>query len=154
MNKIIILCLPFLLLTCKQSTSNETIEGKFAIYTLKDSSLTAYDAMKVSIENLILSDSPFVTTNDLTHYYWKTHTLEFTSEMESKFDHFRKSDGSTQGVPFVVTIANEKIYFGTFWWPYSSAVPPACALIEVTTQGPYEILLMNDATDKRNDLRI
>ncbi len=64
------------------------------------------------------------------------------------------SHGKTSGVPFVVTVGNARIYLGTFWWAYSSSMPPACAVIEAIAPLPYKIQLANGAIDKRSDLRI
>ena len=64
MKKVILFCLPFLLLACKQSTSNETIvEETFAIYTLTDSTVNSGAAMEQSIERTKLL-RPDLLSND------------------------------------------------------------------------------------------
>ena len=155
MKKIIMFCLPFLLLTCKHSTSTEaTIEERFAIYLLADSTITAGTAMEQSIESLIIADKPFMTSSDLKSYFWSSHSFELTSEMNSRWENFQKHGGKVSGMPFVITASGERIYSGTFWWAYSSQMPPACAVIEILQLTSYKIELMNGAKDKRSDPRI
>jgi hypothetical protein len=57
------------------------------------------------------------------------------------------------GIPFVVIVGNERIYFGTFWSSYSSIVLPQCAFIDVSFN-TCRIQLAKGAIDKRSDTRI
>ncbi|MFZ1291373.1 MAG: hypothetical protein WAR79_14855 [Melioribacteraceae bacterium] len=151
-----LLFIPFLLLflKCEQSTSIETSENIFAIYLLKDSTLTARDALSVSIENLILSEKHFISGKDIKSYMWKEHSFYLTEEAEENFENFRRYKGSTRGIPFVILAFNERIYTGTFWWAYSSSMPPKCAVIETISPLPHKINITNGAEDKRSDSRI
>ncbi len=154
MKKIIIFCLPFILLSCKQSTSNEAFDGSFAIYLLQDSTITAMNAFSQPLENLTLATSAFLTVNGLKSYIWASHSFELTDQMRTIYEQYLLSHGNTSGVPFVVTIGSDRIYLGTFWWSYSSSMPPACAVIEAIAPLPYKIQLANGAIDKRSDSRI
>ncbi len=154
MKKLVLFGLSFLLLVCKQSTPNQPAQPLFAVYTLQDTTLNSYNAVQISIQDLALSDTPLFTACDLTHYYWKTQAFEFKANCSERFDHFRTSHGSTQGVPFVVTVGTERIYFGTFWWVYSSAVPPTSAIILMSAHTPYELRFINKGPDERSDNRI
>ena len=154
MKKIFIFYIPFLLFTCGQPTSNQTSEGEFAIYLLKDSTLTAADAFSQPIDNLTLATSPFFTVNELKFYIWASHSFDLTNQMREIYEQFLLSHGKTSGVPFVLTVGNDRIYLGTFWWAYSSSMPPPCAVIEAIAPLPYKIQLANGAIEKRNDQRI
>ena len=95
-----------------------------------------------------------MTSSDFKSYFWLSHSFELTSEMDSKWENFQMHGGITSGMPFVVTAGGDRIYAGTFWWAYSSSMPPACAVIETIQLTPYKIELMNGAKDKRSDPRI
>ena len=154
MKKLIIFCLPFLLLSCKQFAPIQTEEDTFAIYTLKDTTLYTRLALQKPIDSLVLADTPFLTASELKSYTWSTHTFELTPEMNSKWGQLQKLRGKSGGVPFIVTVGKEKIYIGTFWWRYSSLMPSGCAIIHVISPYPYKIDLSKGAADKRSDPRI
>ena len=154
MKKIIIFCLPFLLLTCKQSTSPQPSKGDFAIYLLQDSTITAENAFSQPIDSLPLATTAFLTVNGLESYIWDSHSFELTNQMRTIYENFIILHGTTSGCPFVVTVGNERIYLGTFWWAYSSSMPPACAVIYTSGPLPYNIKLASGAVDKRSDPRI
>jgi len=154
MKKIFVLFWTYFLLACGQSTSIETSDENFAIYLLRDSTVNAANAYAQPIENLLLSESEFISALDLKSYNWTTHSFELKDKKRTEFENFILNSGSTNGIPFIVTVGKERIYFGTFWWNYSSSMPPACAVIFVIGPLPYEIKLANDAIDQRNDMRI
>ena len=154
MQKMIAVLLMLVILSCNQSESDDTSQGDFAIFLLSDSTIAAAEAFSQPIDNLLLADSAIITVDDMQSYIWSTHTFSLTDEKDSAFEEYYMSHGSTHGVPFVVTVGDERIYFGTFWWAYSSSLPPACAVIDLITPRPYQIRLATDAVDRRNDMRI
>lgn len=155
MKSLFIVSISLFLFSCNHSTSDDkSAGGIFAIYLLQDSTITAGDAFSQSINSLKLSTSAFLTINDLKSYTQSTHAFELTDQAQTMFDHFQFAHGKTSGVPFVVTVGNDRIYLGTFWWIYSSSMPPPCAVIEVIGPPPYRIQLANGAIDKRSDSRI
>jgi len=154
MKKIFCVFLSYFLLTCGQPTSNGTSEGIFAIYLLEDSTLSASDVYSLSIESLILSEKAFFSANELISYSWPSHSFELNDQKRAEYENFALNSGSTSGIPFIVTVGEERIYFGTFWWAYSSSLPPACAVIDAIGPLPYRIQLVTGAIDERNDLRI
>ncbi len=144
-----------LLSACKQSTSVETTDGLFSIYKLKDSTITAHAAFAMPLENLVLADAPFLSASDLKTYTWSTHSFELTAETSAKWEEFGRNHGKTSGVPFVVTVGKERIYIGTFWWSYSSMMPPPTAVIDITFSfTKLTINLASGAADKRSHSRI
>jgi hypothetical protein len=155
MKSLFIVSISLFLFSCNHSTSDDKLaEGTFGIYLLQDSTITAGNAFSQSIDSLKLAPSAFLTVNDLKSYIWSTHAFELTDQAQTTFEQFRLAHGKTTGVPFVITVGNDRIYLGTFWWAYSSSMPPACAVIEVIAQPPYKIQLANGAIDKRSDSRI
>ena len=144
----------YLLTACEQSTSIETSEDIFAIYLLKDSTITAKKAFSYSVDSLTLTPSSFLTVNGFKSYAWNSHSFELKGTAWSKFESFLLSKRCTSGVPFVVTVGNNRIYLGTFWWGFSSNLPPACAVINASGPLPHKIYLAGDAVDKRSDSRI
>jgi hypothetical protein len=154
MKKMFLLFILYLLFSCSDSTSNENTKGVFSIYLLQDSTLTAANAYEIDLEDLILSETVFITANDLESYNWTSHSFVLNESKQVEFDHFILYSGSTSGIPFVVSVGEEKIYFGTFWWGYSSSMPPPCAVIYLTGPLPHRISLPDGAVDKRNDSRI
>ena len=154
MKNILIFCVAYLLLTCGQPISNQTIDGEFALYLLNDSTVTAADAFSQPIDMLTLASSPFFTGSEIKYYNWTLHSFDLADQMRVIYEQFLLSHGKTSGVPFVVTVGNDRIYMGTFWWAYSSSMPPPCAVIEAIAPLPYKITIVNGAIDKRGDQRI
>ena len=155
MKTLLFVSISLILISCNHSTSDDKLaKGTFAIYLLQDPTITAGDAFSQPIESLKLSTSSFLTVNDLKLYVWSTHAFELTEQTKTMFDKFKLTQGKTTGVPFIVTVGNDRIYLGTFWWAYSSSTPPACAVIDVDLLLPYRIQLANGAVDKRSDSRI
>jgi hypothetical protein len=66
----------------------------------------------------------------------------------------KRTIGPVGGIPFVVTVGNERIYLGAFWYAYSSLAPQV-PYIEVTFN-EHRICRgwIDQADDKRNDRRI
>lgn len=154
MQKMIAILLIFVILSCNQPESDDTQPGDFAVFLLSDSTIAAAEAFSQPIDTLLLADSAIITVDDMQSYIWSTHSFCLTEGPDSTFEEYYMSHGSTSGIPFVVTVGDERIYFGTFWWAYSSITPPACAVIYLITPRPYKIRLATNAVDRRNDMRV
>ncbi len=155
MKNLLFVSISLFLFSCDHSTSDDkSMTGMFALYLLQDSTITAQSAFSQSIDSLALADSTFISANELKSYIWESHSFELKDQRRTEYEQFFLSHGKTSGVPFVVTVGNDRIYLGTFWWAYSSSMPPACAVIAVNDLFPYRIQLANGAIDKRSDARI
>jgi hypothetical protein len=155
MKNLFFVSISLFLFSCDQSTSDDkSTTGMFALYLLQDSTITAQSAFSQPIDSLALAGSTFISVNELKSYIWASHSFELKDQERTEYENFRLSHGKTSGVPFVVTVGNDRIYLGTFWWAYSSSMPPACAVIAVNDPLPYRIQLANGAIDKRSDSRI
>ena len=128
---------------------------KFAFYKLADSTINATKAWTIPLDSLTLSPIPFLTENDLTAYYWQTHSFAARPHIDTMFSQLRWLGGKTFGVPFVVVANGSKIYLAALWWPYSSLIPMG-AYIDVSLPPPYIIKRWGMASlpDMRGDERI
>ena len=126
------------LIGCDSGTATEE-RADFAIYLLKDSKLTAAQVWSEPLESLVLSDSPFLATGDLTSYNWQTHEFSVSAQADSQLATFRRTLGPTVGIPFIVVVRTERIYLGAFWYAYSSQIP----------QVPYIDVILNSHRIKK-----
>ncbi|MBI3112581.1 MAG: hypothetical protein HYZ01_13525 [Ignavibacteriales bacterium] len=127
---------------------------RFAIYRLKDTNLTASQIWDQPLDNLVLADNPFIGVNDLRSYKWQTHEFTVTAAVDSQLAQLRRT-GPVGGIPFVVTVGNERIYLGAFWYAYSSMiaqVPYIDIILDPHRICKCQSVLVQD--DKRNDVRI
>jgi hypothetical protein len=147
---IIVLC------ACKDNATNTNQQANgFAIYKLADSTIRTSQIVNTSLDSIVLSSMPFLTSKDLKSYHWSTHTFFTNSYIDSEFSKMKYWGGQSSGLPFVVVVNQTRIYLGTFWWPYSSSMPQV-PYIWTDILSPYQINRDNIATepDKRNDPRI
>jgi hypothetical protein len=145
----------FLLLSCKQSVTNSSPLGTFAVYTLLDTTISTATAIATPIGDLVLASVPTIRSEDLSAYYWTSHSFVPLPTLDTLLKQMARLPGKTGGVPFVVTVGEERIYLGTFWWAYSSSLPTVPS-IELVTPGPYMIASspLSSQPDKRSDPRI
>jgi hypothetical protein len=153
MKSISVVLVSLLFCACDFPTSGD-VGGGFALYLLRDPTITAQSALSQPIESLPLADSALFTARDLTSYVWATHTFSLSGNARDTFEHFLILHAKRSNVPFVVSVGRDRIYLGTFWWAYSSSMPPPCALIYASGPYPHRIGLANGAIDKRTDPRI
>ena len=143
------------------TTKNELGEG-LKFYLLKDPSLTAHQVDSTSIKNLILADKPFLTDQDISYYIWSEHTLSIDSEKAGIIQNLCKNNSrysGSGGIPFVVTVDNERINLGAFWYSFSSLGPVFPHIDALFMNGRPTILKIRKAwivkkPDVRNDPRI
>ena len=150
-----ILCLCFIGLLACDSGIDPSDAPEFAIYRLKDDKLVASQLWNEPLENLVLADIPVVALRDLRSYRWQTHEFTVTAAVDSQLAVISKTLGPIGGIPFVVTVGNERIYLGAFWYPHSSLAPQV-PYIDATLD-PHRInrrWIGQGSDDKRNDPRI
>ena len=107
---------------CEDLGTDQPPTESWAIYCLRDDSITAYDASRQPLGTLVLADEPFMTVADISAYHWSSHTFVPSPRIENQLTTLRDSHGSLSGTPFVVTGGNDRIYLGAFWYAYSSLV--------------------------------
>ena len=159
---IIFMLLFFLsLYSCSENNITEsTLEEGVNFYLLKDSSITASQIINSNIDNLKLAERPFLTYKDLGYYNWVEHSFVINSNKAKTIQNICENNTTVFGIPFVVTVDQERIYLGAFWFLFSSvapAFPYIYALIDME-KTPH-ILIINKSWDSakpdlRNDPRI
>ncbi|MDW7658190.1 MAG: hypothetical protein SCM11_13560 [Bacillota bacterium] len=87
----------------------------FSIYLVKDSDRQT--SAETPLADLVLEEAPLITDEDLTAYRWADHTLMLTDKDAVEG---RLPSVPTNGLPFVVVVNGERIYYGAFWASYSS----------------------------------
>lgn len=145
-----------LFLGCKEESSQPASpSSKLAIYNLSDTSITAAQAWDMPLNTLSLASTPFATERDIVSYNWTTHSFTLQPLLEPVIANLKTKPGKSAGVPFVITVNNERIYLGAFWWSYSSMIPQV-PYIDVMFPSPYQIKFDSTSShpDSRGDQRI
>ncbi len=157
MRSILALALTALLavLSCKDSGTTHSPVGSFAIYRLLDTTITTVTALGIPVDSLVLAYEPTISATDLRAYYWASHTFVPRPALQSALEQMAHLPGKQLGVPFVVTVGEQRIYLGSFYWAYSSYLPTV-PRIELLTTGSYVIAAppLSSDPDRRGDPRI
>ena len=141
---------------CDSPTTNtEDRRSAFALYWLANPTIPASQVWSRSVDSLDLAPTPFLTEEDLTSYFWSTHTFTARPGIDTLFDGMAHQTGRSGGVPFVVVASGSPVYVGSVWWAYSSLMPQG-PYIMMPAQSPYHIQFdwPSDAFDVRFDKRI
>jgi hypothetical protein len=99
------------------SGSNSAMPVKKVAWYLAKEPLDAFDIGKTPVNDIPLEDKPIFTSDDILRYDTNTHSFTLTDEA---FERVRQLKISTRGRPFVVTVADRRIYWGAFWSMLSS----------------------------------
>lgn len=91
----------------------------FAIYLLAED-ISGTELSQLDINQLRLQDKPVVSNDDVVSYDRATHTIELTSEAYVRVQQIFPMPVRVDGIPFVVCVGKERIYFGVFMTPASS----------------------------------
>ncbi len=99
--------LSFLLVSCNKMAINSENNYSFAIFSVEDD---IYGSSNVQLENLILSEKPLLSSNDIECYIWNKHQISYSdtayNRLKTVTDLWRKG--------FVVTVYGKRIYWGLF----------------------------------------
>ncbi|MEA3326925.1 MAG: hypothetical protein U9R53_06395, partial [Chloroflexota bacterium] len=127
MNKKFYVLLVFLALAmnaCGQAVAEEPVvmDGEaFELYFIADPELSGSDLKNYDLEDLPLTEEPFLSTDDIVSYMWETHAINLTEEAYLKVVVVFSQGIPISGAPFVVVSNGERIYAGAFWSLASSA---------------------------------
>ena len=115
------------LVSCSQTNQEEESKAdSFEIYLVKD--MSTQQATETDLDRLILEDTPVITLNDITDYYWNSQVFKVRKEgLSEQLQKAFKLSGTT----FVVTVNGERIYLGAFWTMLSSVWPPETPIIYI-----------------------
>jgi hypothetical protein len=128
--------------------------SEFAIYCLKDSLITTEQAEKLPLDSLVLTSDPLLSEHDITSYHWSRHIIDVQPRIDSILNAMGKWLYKSAGVPFVVTVGSQRMYLGTFWWSYSSSLPPVAYIVVPTSHPKLSYNSFCQQPDKRSDMRI
>lgn len=90
----------------------------FEVYLVKEDQQILLD--DITIDQLMLEDTPIISKSDIISYNWNLHTLKLKNNNKITRDLLQRS--------FVVMVDGERIYKGTFWSGVFSMVPPKVAV--------------------------
>lgn len=109
------------ILSCSESDSGME---QVSFYGLEEYKSNAVAASEHNLNTLTLSEKPLFTSNEMEYYIWNEHTFSLDTNILKNFHDYVDSNISVTGIPFVVTVNDERIYLGAFWFGYSSIAPP------------------------------
>ena len=141
--------------TCDKNNTGLEQENDFAIYLVDENTPT----ISANVDNLKLINEPILTISDIISYNWDNHQITYSNKVYEQL----QSLGKLFNRSFVITVDNERIYWGGFRNPISSL---GCAnpiiLLEIDSKIPESIHIERyyvtepDATepDPHVDMRI
>ncbi len=94
----------------------EPAKPAFALYLLRDSTVSGAAAARVPLDDLRLQAAPLLTIDDVVAYDWDAHILALTEPAANRLP----QRVETHGTPFVIVVAEQRIYLGAFWTSMSS----------------------------------
>lgn len=90
-----------------------------AIY-LVNGDLTTADFQAADLNDLELAPQAVISTKDIISYQRSTHEIELQEEAYRRIQDLFELPVDVDGMPFVVSVNEERIYGGAFWTPASS----------------------------------
>ncbi len=147
--------------SCSENSITESsLEGGLNFYLLKDSHITTSQVFNSNIYDLKLAEKPFLTYKDLVYYKWSEHSFKIDSNKVKIIQNICENNTTVFGIPFVVTVDQERIYLGAFWFLFSSIAPTFPYInAPIDNEENSYIFVINKSwdstkTDLRNDPRI
>jgi hypothetical protein len=147
--------------SCSENSITESsLERGLNFYLLKDPHTTANQVYNSDIYSLKLAERPFLSYKDLVYYKWSEHSFKIDSINAKTIQNICKNNTTVFGIPFVVTVGQERIYLGAFWFLFSSLAPVFPHINSPIENGENScIFVINKSwdstkTDLRNDPRI
>lgn len=101
-------------------------DSHFAVYFLKDESLTTAEAIQRPLADLELAATPWFDAGDLVFYDFSTHCLYLKNDKSTLFEYFERGhfEPVLMNKPFVVTAGGERCYLGSLHSGALSTMPP------------------------------
>lgn len=93
--------------TCDEDIKDSNEQEIYAIYISEEK--YSYD-LDINIDDLSLITDPFLTSYDITSYYWNIHKITYSDSTYSRLIDW----GDLLHHIFVVTVGNDRIYWGLF----------------------------------------
>ncbi|NWF89028.1 MAG: hypothetical protein HXY50_06140 [Ignavibacteriaceae bacterium] len=116
---------------CNDNPVAPVTENAFAIYFLKDTTLTIKNILNTNLEDLELADKPWLSQNDIEFYDWSSHCIYLKKDKNYLFPGINLDSSISESFykfwnnkPFIVTANNKKCYIGYFLATLSSDIWP------------------------------
>jgi len=90
-----------------------------SIHLLADD-VPASELSSLDLAEIELQDEPIVFGPDIITYSEGTHDIELTAEAYARIQNLFGLPVRVSGMPFVVSVGDERVYAGAFWTPASS----------------------------------
>jgi hypothetical protein len=90
-----------------------------SIHLLADE-LPAAELSSLDLSEIKLQDEAIVSAQDIISYSRSTHQIELTAEAYARIRQLYELRVRVNGLPFVVSVGDDRIYAGSFWTPVSS----------------------------------
>jgi hypothetical protein len=69
---------------------------------------------------LLLCNKSILSSDDIITYSWARHEMVLTAEAYERIQKLFTLPAKVRGIPFVVCVGSDRVYFGAFWPPVSS----------------------------------
>ena len=120
MKTLLLLFIPVLAFGCKDLGTDQPSTEGWAIYRLRDSSITAHDASRQPLGTLVLADEPFMTVTDISAYYWSSHTFVPSPRIENQLTALRDSHGSV----YASLLSSKSVMTESTWEHFGMRIHP------------------------------
>ncbi len=130
--------------------------SNFAVYFLKDESLTTADVVHRPLADLELTATPWFDAGDLAFYDFSTHCLYLKNDKTTLFENFERGhfEPVLMNKPFVVTAGGERCYLGSIHSGALSTMPPGPHMNELDVwYFPKDVLHFSRHRASREDVR-
>jgi len=91
---------------CDIENDKSEINGEFSIY-ISDST---YNYEGLTLEEIQINETPFLTIDEITSYNWNTHEIKYPKSVWEEI----KERGNLLHKYFIVVVNGERIYWGIF----------------------------------------
>lgn len=155
MKKSIIVILLSVFLSCSTDKSPLSPSGgsSFSIYLLKDHSISLQQIKDTDINELLLDDTAWISSDDIEFYDYSTHCIYLSKKKNEFFT--KELSISMNDQPFVVKANNKRCYIGSFHSGAMSLGPTKPYIDEISTMFfPTDVLYINPgwgSFDERNN---
>jgi len=140
------LMLLFLMTLINSCSNDNTIvtpkieNNAFAIYFLKDTTLTMKNIFNTDLKDLVLADDPWLSQDDIDFYDWSSHCIYLKKDKSFLFPNYQfyyLFPKSWMDLPYIVTVNNKRCYIGYFSTQSSTSEYPLLPYIDMLDVGLY-----------------
>ena len=126
MKRIVVLLLLLILSFSSCNIFSPPADDAFAIYLLKDKTLSVYNNLGDDYLSKPLDPTPLLAANDIEYYDWSSHCIYLKTNKQAIRERLLDSTGflfNLPGAPFVVTASGQTDYYGFLYSMIMSLAP-------------------------------